>query len=259
LTHPDPGVQPPSSTVGKTARNARAGPSTSPVHAPPYHPGTCGGVTPRPPIDFNESMALYAGKYKFSSTVYSPHCAPNAAPAPYAYHDGWFQMHESNIGCNTVCDCCNEICNFDILHEVAINCHESNNTFHEGYPNNSNGGCDRNFEEYYTSWIERHRDPIGDGGRYTMLLHSTAIETFRGIDPWVKITFSGATMVYPGSPFSSMSLRNPTHITSNLPDIMNEQLDIFRPSAYTQIDKRGNEVAVIGENPNYYYIFLEEN
>jgi len=40
---------------------------------------------------------------------------------------------------------------------------------------------------------------------------------------------------------------------------MNEQLDIFRPSAYTQIDKRGNEVAVIGENPNYYYIFLEEN
>ena len=35
MTHPDPGVRPSSSTVGKTARNARAGPSTSPVAAPP--------------------------------------------------------------------------------------------------------------------------------------------------------------------------------------------------------------------------------
>ena len=271
LTHPDPGVQPPSSTVGKTARNARAGPSTSPVDAPPYHPGTCGGVTPRPPIDFNESMALYAGKYKLSMTTSAPHCPPGGAPHPVGAHHGWFQFGWSNNACPNDC---REVCTFDTLNSISFNVNESSVDWEQGWPNNENGGCDRNFEEYYLHWIGRHRVPKHEEetcnchvsnpcttGRYTVLIHSSAISTATTLrtDPWVKITFECARHVYPESSIAYINLFGVTQLTSNLPDIMNQQFDIFRPSAHTQINYWGEEVATVGVNPNYYYLFLEEN
>ena len=218
------------------------------------HPSSC-LPSSSPPQNPQDCMSLYAGKYKITGTGYAPHCPPNYAPYPYSIFNGWMKL-----GSYFHSDHCDEVFKFNKLKSISINCHESNKGSQWGYPNSVNGGCGRDFEEYYT----RIAQPNFNEGEYTVRIQSSESNTLTGGGtnwPWIRATFPFAEILYPATVETTLHLTmvggGLPIIESNIPDVMNQSVDILTPSATTYIDEGGNEVASILDNPVYFYVFFE--
>jgi len=207
-------------------------------------------------------MSIHAGRYKITGTSYAPHCPPNSVPHPWSTDDGWMQMH----GVSHQCD---EVFKFNHLIIMTINCVESTKEEQLGYPNNVNGGCGRDFEEYYTGVVESNVE-----GEYTVRIQLSESSTLTGDGtywPWIRVTFNSATISYPGTKHATLLFQQvgggPPIIESNIPDIMNQSVDILTPSATTYIEPGccpptpwclcEEEIASILDHPVYFYVFFE--
>jgi len=216
------------------------------------HPSSCVPSTSLPK-NLQDCMSLYAGRYKISGTVYAPHCPPNSAPPPYALYNGWMQLLSYSHP-----DHCNEIFKFNKLKGISMSCVESTQWWQWGYPNTVNGGCGRDFEEYYT----RVTQPNFNEGEYTVRIQLSEGKTLAGgYWPWIRATFNYAQITYPGTNYAMLSLTmfggGQPIIESNIEDVMNQSVDILMPSARTYIDEDGNEVGEWGNDPTYFYVFFE--
>jgi len=216
---------------------------------PPGHPNSCGPST-HAPQNLNDWMKLYAGKYKLSTTGFPPHCPPNSAPRPYAVDHGWFTLR-TGVYCDSPRP------KFSDLGSIYLSSWESRTWQENGWPNNSHGGCSRNFEDYYEFVIEQ----LEKNKSQTLLIYKVEGqgETISSDTQWVRITYSSMFNPYPGSYVSSPIVGTIQNIESNIPDIMNQIIaDVFSSSATCGIDpKTGDEIANIDLYPTYYYMFFE--
>jgi hypothetical protein len=178
----------------------------------------------------------FAGKYKITTTGFPPHCAPNSAPRPYCFDRGWLQIQSTH-------DCRNKP-KWGDVYSFVFNCIESNSVY-DGFPNTINGGCARDFEEYY-------KTKEGPG----QLLIFPSIDGRDNYQRWIKVTYGNFRVLGPpeGVPVPLGQVSAISKIESNDADIMNMEFDMVS-SAECGIDQFGNEYAIVDETPTYYYIF----
>jgi len=231
---------------------------------PSLHPPSCEPTPEAIPSSIEQAMHWYAGKYKITGTGYAPHCPPNAAPLPLSFYNGWMSL-QPYFPANH----CDEIFTFSDLKNISFSCVESTKGPQLGFPNTVNGGCGRDFEEYYTKISEPNIKGGGSEGEFTVRVQITESSTLAGNTttdgtwPWIRVTFNSAQVIYPGTYLASLNLTmyggGQPIIESNIPDIMNQPVDILEASASTHIDKDGNEEGEWRDHPVYYYVFFEND
>jgi hypothetical protein len=157
----------------------------------------------------------------------------------------------------TYADCDDPRPKFSEINRTYLSSWETRTWQEGGWPNNSHGGCSRNFEDYYQFLIEQ----LKKNQIQTLLIYKVEGqgETITDETPWVRFTYNHMHFTYPDTFRSYAVVGQIQNIESNIPDIMNQVIsDVFSSSATCGIDpKTGDEIANIDPYPTYYYMFFE--
>lgn len=244
--------------------------SVLPSFLPEGHPGACKKLPSGASfanMSLFDKMVNFGGRYKINGKYFDPFCRGGTnEESPGDNTPGWVLfIGNPNVDpgtwncCSAPGACTDTLYWWENLLWFSISLIESTQDTQEGHPNNSNGGCGRDFSLYYQTIADRasEENPI------TISFFPDYSEDMSTDGPdsrdhrWVKITFAAASLNSAGRlTFSDVvSVERPVESGKSF-----NLIGASRVSCDSDGSSCQNDTSWIRyKNPTYYYVFFEQD